>query len=100
MTEDTNYLTPHEAALALIATAMKKSRMKLITLIISSIIGGILFSTGGMLHLMVQANNPELYETNPGIIHLLQGLVYPIGLFYVVIMGVDLFNSNILFFFI
>ncbi|ODV62537.1 uncharacterized protein ASCRUDRAFT_25044, partial [Ascoidea rubescens DSM 1968] len=98
MSGDTYYLSPHEAALALVATAMKKSRMKLITLIISSIIGGALFSTGGMLHLMVQSNNAELYKENPGMVHLMQGLVYPIGLFYVVLMGVDLFNSNILFF--
>lgn len=97
MVDDSYYLTPHEAALALVATSMKKARLKLDTLFVNSIIGGILFSAGGMLHVVVQAN-PELLQDNKGIQQLLQGLVYPIGLFYVVIMGAELFNSNVLFF--
>lgn len=95
--DDTNYLTPREGALALVATSMKKARLKFDTLVINSIVGGILFSAGGMLFYVVSAN-PELQKANPGIVHTLQGLVYPIGLFYVVIMGVELFNSNVLFF--
>lgn len=98
MSDDTLYITPHEAALAVVATAMKKARLRLDTLIINSILGGVLFSAGGMLHVCAQAENQQLWNTNPGIVHFLQGLVYPIGLFYVVIMGADLFNSNILYF--
>lgn len=98
MSDDDNYFTPHEAALAVVATSMKKARLRLDTLIINSIVGGVLFSAGGMLHLCAQATNPEIYKTNPGIIHFMQGSVYPIALFYVVIMGADLYNSNILYF--
>ncbi|CDK28921.1 unnamed protein product [Kuraishia capsulata CBS 1993] len=99
MVDDSYYITTHEAALAVVATAMKKSRLRLDTLIINSIMGGILFSVGGMLHIMVQAQNPGLIASDQlGIVQLLQGLVYGLGLFNVVIMGVDLFNSNILFF--
>lgn len=98
MNGDGQYLTTYECALAVVATSMKKARLLLDTLIINSFIGGILFTSGGMLHVMIQAESPELYQSNPGIVHLIQGVLYPIGLFYVVIMGVDLFNSNILFF--
>lgn len=77
---------------------MKKARLRLDTLIINSIMGGFLFTAGGMLHLSAQAENPGLMASNPGVVHLLQGCLYPIGLFYVVIMGCDLFNSNILYF--
>lgn len=35
---------------------------------------------------------------NPGLVDLITGITFAIGLFYVVIMGADLFNSNILFF--
>lgn len=98
MADDTYYITPHEAALAVVATSMKKARLRLDTLIINSIIGGILFSAGGMLHLCAQAENPKLWEENPGIIHFQQGAVYAIGLFYVIMMGAELFNSNILYF--
>lgn len=98
MVDESLYLTTNEAALAVVATGMKKSRLRLDTLIVNSFMGGVLFTTGGMLHEVVQARCREMYKDNPGLIQLIQGLVYPIGLFYVVIMGVDLFNSNILFF--
>lgn len=98
MLDESLYLTTHEAALAVVATAMKKARLLIDTLIINLFMGGLLFTSGGMLHVMVQSYCPETFENNPGFVYLLQGLVYPIGLFYVVIMGVDLFNSNVLFF--
>lgn len=98
MAEDSLYLTTHEAALAVVATAMKKARLLLDTLIVNSLIGGVLFTSGGMLHVMIQSDAPLLFEQNPGLVQLMQGLLYPIGLFYVIVMGVDLFNSNILFF--
>lgn len=98
MRDESLYLTTHETALAVVATAMKKARLSLDTLIVNLFMGGMLFTSGGMLHGMITSKCPETFSTNPGYIMLLQGLVYPIGLFYVVIMGVDLFNLNILFF--
>ncbi|KAH3678182.1 hypothetical protein WICPIJ_008917 [Wickerhamomyces pijperi] len=97
MQEDTYYITPNEAALACVATSMKKARLKLDTLIINSIVGGVLFSAGGMLALFVQAEGPGLMETNPLAVKFLQGVVFPIGLFYVIILGAELFNSNVMY---
>ena len=96
--DDNNYLTTYEAALAVVATAMKKARLRIDVLILNSILGGMFFATGGMLHLLVQAGFPDSLQKNPGVVSILTGFCYPIGLFYVVILGVDLFNSNILFF--
>lgn len=97
MQDDNYYITPNEAALACVATSMKKARLKLDTLIINSIVGGVLFSAGGMLALFVQAEGPQLMETNPLAVKFLQGFVFPIGLFYVIILGAELFNSNVLY---
>lgn len=98
MPDESLYLTTQEAALAVVATAMKKARLLIDTLAVNSLLGGILFTAGGMLHVLVESKCPNTMDVNPGFVQLLQGLVYPIGLFYVVIMGADLFNSNILFF--
>ncbi|SCU92076.1 LAFA_0F07844g1_1 [Lachancea sp. 'fantastica'] len=98
MSQDAYYITPNETALAVVATSMKKSRMRLETLICNSIMGGVFFSTGGMLFTACHASNPGIFERNPGLLDFLGGLMFPIGLFYVVINGADLFNSNILFF--
>lgn len=98
MADESLYLSTYEAALAVVATSMKKARLLLDTLIVNLFMGGLLFATGGMLNVLVVQNCPEALAKNPGLVSLMEGFMYPIGLFYVVIMGVDLFNSNILFF--
>lgn len=98
MVDDTNYITPHEAALAVVATSMKKARLHISTLIINSIMGGVLFCSGSMLFVMIHSNSPGIEANNPGMLDILGGISYGIGLFFVVVMGVDLYNSNILFF--
>ncbi|CCE89647.1 uncharacterized protein TDEL_0A03150 [Torulaspora delbrueckii] len=96
--DDTLYNTPHETALAVVATAMKKARLQIPTLVINSIVGGVLFSSGSILTIAAHADNPGLWQSNPGVLSAYSSITYGIGLFYVVIMGADLFNSNILFF--
>ncbi|KAI5964470.1 hypothetical protein KGF57_000962 [Candida theae] len=96
--DDNQYLTTYEAALAVVATGMKKSRLKPDTLLINAIVGAILFSTGGMLNLVVHSMFPEITNNNPGLLRFLSGSFYPIGLLYVVVMGAELFNANVLFF--
>ncbi|SCV01270.1 LAME_0G15126g1_1 [Lachancea meyersii CBS 8951] len=98
MSQDAYYITPNEAALAVVATSMKKARLPLETLICNSIMGGVFFSTGGLLFTACHSLNPGIFEQNPGILDFSGGFMFPIGLFYVVINGADLFNSNILFF--
>lgn len=93
-----DYYTTYEAALAVVATGMKKARLPYNILVLNSILGGIFFLTGGMLQIMIEANLPGINANNPGIARMINGLFFPIGLFFVVQMGVDLFNSNILFF--
>ena len=98
MVDDTNYLTPHEAALAVVATAMKKARLQLDTLVINSVLGGILFSSGSILYVACHSENLDTLEHNPGFLNFIGGLTYSVGLFYVVLLGAELFNSDILYF--
>ncbi|AGO13791.1 AaceriAGL077Wp [[Ashbya] aceris (nom. inval.)] len=98
MVDDSYYITPHETALAVVATAMKKARLQLDTLIVNSLVGGVLFSTGGMLYLAGHSDSPGMMASVPGLANLLGAATFVLGLFFVVINGADLFNSNILFF--
>ncbi|CAI2018855.1 hypothetical protein SEUBUCD646_0H00520 [Saccharomyces eubayanus] len=98
MVDDSSYLTPHETALAVVATSMKKARLQLDTLVVNSILGGILFSSGSFLLVAMHSDDPGIVAQNPGLVNFITGVTFAIGLFYVVIMGADLFNSNILFF--
>lgn len=96
--DDSTYITPHEAALAVEATSMKKARMQLDVLILNSVMGGIVFGIGSILNLGIHSEDPDTWQKNPGALKFVGGLFNGIGLFYVVILGVDLFNSNILYF--
>lgn len=96
--DDSTYITPHEAALAVEATSMKKARMQLDVLVLNSVIAGIVFSTGGILNIAIHSDNPDMWNKDPGLLDFLSGIFYGTGLFYVVILGVDLYNSNILYF--
>lgn len=98
MVDDTYYITPHEAALAVVATAMKKSRLPFYILFINSIMGGFLFSAGSMLYVMCESGSSGIQDGAGMFVYLIQGGVYAIGLFYVIVCGMELFNSNILFF--
>ena len=98
MVDDSNYLTPHEAALAVVATAMKKARLQLDTLVINSILGGVLFSSGSILYVACHSENLDTLAHNPGFLNFIGGLTYSVGLFYVVLLGAELFNSDILYF--
>ncbi|KAM3163537.1 putative transporter [Lachancea thermotolerans] len=98
MSEDEYYISPHETALAVVATAMKKARLTLTTLALNSLAGGVLFSTGGLLYTSWHGSNQAILENDPGVLNFLGAFTFSIGLFYVVINGTDLFNSNILFF--
>ncbi|SCU89439.1 LANO_0D04918g1_1 [Lachancea nothofagi CBS 11611] len=98
MAQDAYYITPNEAALAVVATSMKKARLRPETLVCNSIVGGVLFSAGGMLFTACHSMSPEIFNQNPGMLDFMGALMFSIGLFYVVINGADLFNSNILFF--
>ncbi len=93
---DSNFLSPNEAALAVVATAKKKSRLPIQTLFLNSILGGIFISTSGMLFVMIEAGS--LRTDTWFWAQICQGSIYTIGLTFIILFGVDLYNSNILFF--
>ncbi|CCH62170.1 hypothetical protein TBLA_0G02300 [Henningerozyma blattae CBS 6284] len=98
MADDTLYLNPHEAALAVIATSMKKARLRLDILFLNSITGGLLFVPGGLLFIALHSECLEILHTNPGVLTFIGAANFTIGLFFVLINGAELFNSNILYF--
>lgn len=98
MVDDSFYITPHEAALAAVATSMKKARLSIINLVINSILGGVLFCAGSMLYLTFHTTDPNTWHEFNAFEIAISSSSYAVGLFYVVILGVDLFNSNILYF--
>lgn len=65
-----------------------------ITFIAMAIAAGAFIALGGLLSVVVGFGMPEATSANPGLQRLLSGLVFPIGLVLVVVLGAELFTGN------
>ena len=90
--------TPSETLHAAVGAGCNKaaatSRSGFSRLILGSILAGAYIALGGALSLAVGSGFPGLSAENPGLQKMLSGLVFPIGLMLVVVLGADLFTGN------
>ncbi len=63
-------------------------------LVILSILAGCYIALGGILSVMVGFGFPEITAANPAMQRLLSGVMFPIGLILVVVLGAELFTGN------
>lgn len=84
--------TPAETLDAAHAAGLAKVK-PLSKLLTGSILAGAYIALGGVLSIIIGYGFPE-YSANPGLQRLLSGLVFPIGLMLVVVLGADLFTGN------
>uniref|UniRef100_A0A0G4FPR1 Formate/nitrite transporter n=1 Tax=Chromera velia CCMP2878 TaxID=1169474 RepID=A0A0G4FPR1_9ALVE len=61
---------------------------------INGIVAGAFIAFGGWLMNVVMGGSPELKKTNPGLLKLVGGLVFPFGLVAVVLTGAELITST------
>jgi formate/nitrite transporter len=61
----------------------------------SAIMGGAFISLGSIFAVKVAANLPGLTSSNPGLVSLLFGLLFPLGFLLVTLTGTELFTSTI-----
>lgn len=87
--------TPAETLQAATGAGVAKSTGRpLPHLLLSSALAGAYIALGGVLSIIVGFGFPQLSATNPGLQKLLSGLVFPVGLMLVVVLGADLFTGN------
>jgi len=55
-----------------------------------------MLSFGGLLYLFVTGGSPGLVASNPGIVKVLGGFVFPVGLVMIVLLGLELLTSNMM----
>ncbi|KAK9234781.1 Formate/nitrite transporter-domain-containing protein [Lipomyces kononenkoae] len=92
-----DHLDADDAAMLLLTTGISKAYQRLDYMIIRNFIGGALVSVGGLVTLLVKGGCDGLSETNPAVVQLLLGLVFPIGLVMSTLTGGELSTGNILF---
>ncbi|QRV73146.1 formate/nitrite transporter family protein [Ceratobasidium sp. AG-Ba] len=94
MTETT--LTPALTAQKMFETALAKNRQRLDLVFFKAFIAGVFLSFGGLLHVIISGGSAGLTSTNPGLVKILGGLVFPVGLVMIVLQGQELLTSNMM----
>lgn len=94
-------IPPEECALEMVAVARRKHRQGWIKLFVSAVCGGVMQSIGAFVSITVQGNSvsgQHVNGTNDWSPKVPEAAAYSIGLILITSFGLDLFNSNILFF--
>lgn len=89
-----NVKSPKEITAATIAVGQNKASLPVWKLIIQAVQAGAFIAFGGVLSLIVGFGFPEITADNPGLQRILSGMVFPVGLILVVILGAELFTGN------
>jgi hypothetical protein len=91
-------LKPDEVAHAMVQLGIKKHKDRYENLFIKAFLAGAMLSFGGLLSEILSAGAAGLTATNPGIVKVLGGFVFPVGLVMIVLQGQELLTSNMMIF--
>ncbi|KAJ9124889.1 hypothetical protein QFC24_002818 [Naganishia onofrii] len=96
--EDNTYhpsLSPKQTTEALVESAVARHHTRVDVLFLKAVWGGILLSYGGFLEAVV-GGSPSANTNNPGLLRLVEGLVFPVGLTLIVLTGMELLTSDMM----
>jgi formate/nitrite transporter len=94
--ETPSTLKPEEVAAVLVQHAVKKHRDRYENVFFKAFMAGAMLSFGGLLSEVLQGGATGLTASNPGIVKVLGGFVFPVGLVMIVLQGQELLTSNML----
>jgi len=73
-------LQPAEVAAALVQQAVAKHHTRYDKTFFKAVLAGVMLSFGGLLDLIITGGSPSLNSSNPGLLKVLGGFVFPVGL--------------------
>jgi formate/nitrite transporter len=91
-------LKPDEVAIAMVEAAVAKHHTRIDMIFFKAFLAGAMLSFGGLLSEVLQGGAAGLTATNPGIVKVLGGFVFPVGLVMIVLQGQELVTSNMMVF--
>ncbi|KAI0093122.1 Formate/nitrite transporter [Irpex rosettiformis] len=89
-------LKPAQVATAMVELAVFKHKTRPDKVFIKAFAAGVLLSFGGLLSEIIQGGAMGLNAQNPGIVKVLGGFVFPVGLVMIVLGGYELLTSNMM----
>jgi len=80
----------------MVKLAVSKHRDRYESVFLKAVAAGAMLSFGGLLSEILSGGAAELNQSNPGIVKLLSGFVFPVGLVMIVLQGQELLTSNMM----
>ncbi|WP_240703965.1 formate/nitrite transporter family protein [Porphyromonas levii] len=88
------YNTPNEVLKLTEGMALKKYNTPAVKLALLGVLGGAYIALGGWLSFYVSHGMPYITEGNPALVKLIQGVLFPVGLILIILVGGELFTGN------
>jgi len=94
--DSSSTLKPAQVAHVLVQQAAAKHNDRYDKVFIKAFMAGAMLSFGGLLSEVLQGGAAGLTSSNPGIVRVLGGFVFPVGLVMIVLQGQELLTSNMM----
>ncbi|KAH9485458.1 putative formate transporter [Psilocybe cubensis] len=91
-------MKPEEVAAFMVRAGVKKHQDRFAAVFLKAFMAGAMLSFGGLLSEVLQGGAGGLTSSNPGIVKVLGGFVFPVGLVMIVLQGQELLTSNMMVF--
>jgi formate/nitrite transporter len=95
---DASTLKPAEVAVYFLKAGIAKHNDRYESIFFKAVLAGIMLSFGGLLSQVISGGSPALALSNPGLVKVLGGFVFPVGLVMIVLQGHELLTSNMMVF--
>ncbi|KAK7692849.1 hypothetical protein QCA50_004484 [Cerrena zonata] len=89
-------LKPQQVAIAMIESGVAKHRTRAEVVFLKAVAAGVMLSFGGLLSEIISGGSAGINASNPGLVKILGGLVFPVGLVMIVLQGQELLTSNMM----
>ncbi|EKM81037.1 hypothetical protein AGABI1DRAFT_127078 [Agaricus bisporus var. burnettii JB137-S8] len=91
-------LKPAQVAHIMVANAVAKHKDRYENIFWKAFAAGVMLSFGNLLSQIMSGGSPALNSSNPGLVKILGGAVFPVGLIMIFLNGYELLTSNMLYF--
>ncbi|KAI0785519.1 Formate/nitrite transporter [Abortiporus biennis] len=89
-------LKPVQVAIAMVEHGVAKHNTRADKIFLKAFLAGVMLSFGGLLSEVIQAGSGGINASNPGLVKILGGFVFPVGLVMIVLQGLELLTSNMM----
>ncbi|KAL0575405.1 hypothetical protein V5O48_006576 [Marasmius crinis-equi] len=91
-------LKPAQVARVMIDQAIMKHEARYDKIFFKAVLAGLMLSFGGLMNEIVSGGMPDLAQSNPALVRILAGFVFPTGFVLIPMLGLELLTSNMMVF--